>query len=486
MTSDSHFENAVFRYRSIDALLGEREELERQTVYFAPPQYLNDPMEGLRQVYWRGDRITWRNLLRHYIICMHNRFFEALLTEETERLAPDTIAVFQSLDNFPTPEAKSLCETCIAAVEAGDLHTALLDLLASAERNISSSELQQLLRTVHIDWLGAVHMVFAEQDLIPSTKWHTPDPSGSVNFLRVLQQKMPQVQDQFSTTGIDVMHEIQQQMAEQMTLLSATRHADVLNPKRESLFFEFTSEYISSLQKLVYPQWYVSCFSGRHDNAAMWSYYAGNHRGCCLVFRKQRTDDGVKLRLTGPSGYGTGGVHRSNLDMPLDPVRYTAQEQWIEFFTNIGRLPLDPLLRNWFRDDAGNTSPLAEHLNEERQEAWRNGYWENFTAPLLRKLPDWQHEEEFRIVISDILGIRDSHEGRTFTYDYNTLDGIIFGTKTSLSDKVRIMRILDKKLESRTVDKPFKLFQARYNARSGRIEAHHLSLIKLRDSQYSL
>jgi hypothetical protein len=60
--------------------LGEREELERQTVYFSPPEYLNDPMEGLRQVYWRGDRIVWRNLLRHYIICLHNRYFEAHLT----------------------------------------------------------------------------------------------------------------------------------------------------------------------------------------------------------------------------------------------------------------------------------------------------------------------------------------------------------------------------------------------------------------------
>lgn len=478
MTSDSHFENAVFRYRSIDALLGEREELERQTVYFAPPEFLNDPMEGLRQVYWRGDRIMWRNLLRHYIICMHNRFFEALLTEDTERLAPNTVSVFQSLDNFPTPEAKSLCEACIAAVEAGDLHAALLDLLASAERNISFSELQQLLRTVHIDWLFTIHMVFAERDLVPPTEGNTPDPSGLVNVLRILQTTIPQVQDQLSALGVDVLHEVQQHMAEQMTLLSATRHADVLKPKRESLFFEFTSEYLNSLLKLVYPPWYVACFSARHDNAAMWSYYAGNHRGCCLVFRKQQTDDGIKLRLRGPSGYGTRGTFRSNQNMPLDPVRYTTHEQKIEFFTNIDRLPSEPMLRNWFRDDDGNTSPFAEHLNEERQEAWRNTYWENFTPPLLRKLPDWQHEEEFRIVISDILGIHDSHEGRTFTYDYDTLDGIIFGINTSLSDKVRIMHVLDKKLQSRTVTEPFKLFQARYNARSGRIEAHHLSLIE--------
>ncbi len=153
MTSDSHFCNAVFRYRSIQSLLGEHEELERQTVYFSPPEYLNDPMEGLRQIYWRGDRITWRNLLRHYIICIHNRFFEALLSRDTECLPSDTIAVFQSLHNFPTSQVKSLCQACITAVEASDLHTALLDFLAKADRDISFTELQQLLRTVHLDWL---------------------------------------------------------------------------------------------------------------------------------------------------------------------------------------------------------------------------------------------------------------------------------------------------------------------------------------------
>lgn len=477
MPSDAHFENAVFRYRSIDALLGEREELERQTVYFAPPEYLNDPMEGLRQVYWRGDRITWRNLLRHYVICLHNRCIEALLTEDTVYLPSNTISVFQTLDNFPTPEAKSLCEACIVAVETGDLHAALLDLLASAERDISFSELQQLLRTVHLDWFGEIHMIFAEQGLIPPTVWQRPDSSGLVNSLRILRETTPQVQEQYPPNTIDIINKVQQIMADGMTLLSATHLADAYNPKNESLLFNFSSEYLNSLLKLVYPPWYIACFSARHDNAAMWSYYAANHRGCCLVFRKQQTDDGGKLRLKGPNGYGGRGVFRGNRDMSLDPVRYAVHDQRIEFFTNIGRLALGPTLKNWFRDDDGNMSPLSEHLHAERQEAWRKAYWENYMPPLLCKLPDWQHEEEFRIVLSDTLSIHNSDEGRSFTYDYDTLDGIIFGINTSLSDKVRIMRILEKKLESRTVPEPFKFFQARYNTRTGRIEADHLSLI---------
>ena len=477
MSSLSHFENAVFRYRSIDALLGEFEELERQTVYFSKPEKLNDPMEGLRQVYWRGDRTTWRNLLRHYVICLHNRLIEALLTEDDGRLAPQAITVFQSLENFATPQARSLCKACIDAVESGDLHAALLDLLANADRDIGLSELQQLLRTVHTYWLNTVHRILSDQGLAPRGGSIDHDPKGIAAILNNLQDLMPQVREQLSDSGIEIIHEVQRSMGEQTTLLAAFQHSAVLKPKHESLIFEFTPEYLAGIMKLVYPPWNVSCFSVRHDNAAMWSYYAGDHKGCCLVFRKHQTDTGFKLRLNGPNGYGSRGVSRGTQDFPLDAVRYTVDQQRVEFFTNIGRLPLDATLRDWFRDDSGHTSPLAGHLIDDRQEEWRKAYWQGFVPPLLRKLPDWRHEEEFRIVLSDILGIHDTDEGRTFTYDYDTLDGIIFGINTTLSDRVRIMAIVHKKLAARTIPEPFKFYQAHFNSKSGRIEAHHLSLI---------
>ena len=92
-------------------------------------------------------------------------------------------------------------------------------------------------------------------------------------------------------------------------------------------------------------------------------------------------------------------------------------------------------------------------------------------------LPDWQHEKELRIVKSDVLGILESNEQRVFTYDYDTLDGIILGMNTRLSDKVKILRILDRKVATRTAKEPFKIYQARYNELTGRIKADHLNLI---------
>jgi hypothetical protein len=59
----SHF----YRYRPAHAVLGKYEELAKQEIYFSPPEELNDPMEGYKDVFWSGDGIVWRTF--YGIIC---------------------------------------------------------------------------------------------------------------------------------------------------------------------------------------------------------------------------------------------------------------------------------------------------------------------------------------------------------------------------------------------------------------------------------
>ena len=66
-----------FRFRSADALLEKYQELERQTIYFATPEELNDPMEGFRDIVWKGDKIVWTNFFKHYVFCLHLSYFLA-------------------------------------------------------------------------------------------------------------------------------------------------------------------------------------------------------------------------------------------------------------------------------------------------------------------------------------------------------------------------------------------------------------------------
>jgi hypothetical protein len=60
----------LYRYRSVKQVLDGFHELERQEIYFCPPADLNDPIEGFKDLCWLGDQIVWKNLLKHYILCL--------------------------------------------------------------------------------------------------------------------------------------------------------------------------------------------------------------------------------------------------------------------------------------------------------------------------------------------------------------------------------------------------------------------------------
>lgn len=69
-----------YRFRSADRLLGRPAcgdalarpgELDELTIYFASPHELNDPLEGHREMYFEGDFIVWRNLIKHYTLLLY-------------------------------------------------------------------------------------------------------------------------------------------------------------------------------------------------------------------------------------------------------------------------------------------------------------------------------------------------------------------------------------------------------------------------------
>jgi hypothetical protein len=53
----------LYRFRSIKNLL-DRDELENQEIFLAHPDAMNDPTEGIKDVFWQGDKIVWENLFK--------------------------------------------------------------------------------------------------------------------------------------------------------------------------------------------------------------------------------------------------------------------------------------------------------------------------------------------------------------------------------------------------------------------------------------
>ena len=483
MTNANIPEHAVFRFRSIDALLGEFDELEKQSIYFSAPAQLNDPMEGIRRFHWKGDKITWINLLRHYVICLCNRCSLCAIAGESMDVSEDGVTVFQTLDNSPTPQARQLFEDCLDAVTSSPNYALVLDILSAGNRAIGRPELLSTLNTVHIEWVTAILSVFHKSGLVPNAPPPLLHAEDITTCLKTHRDIMPEVLEELPEPGLEIMGEIQALTHEQMNLLNLYNNHDNHRPNQMSLLMRFPNQYLNDILKLIHPEWYVSCFSKTYKNTAMWSYYASNHNGCCLIFTPSIKDGKPHLPIKGMAGYAAAGPSVRYGNYLLEDVAYTADIPSLNFFETIGRLSHKDIMDNWFRSGSGETSPLPSFLDKENFDQWRSHYWETFHAALLRKLEDWKHEQESRIILTDTLDRLHEPAKRLFEYDFNALEGVIFGIRVNMMDKVRIMQILDSKLSTNPRSHPFKYFQAQVKPHSGRIEAVHLSLLERSQNQ---
>jgi hypothetical protein len=127
---------------------------------------------------------------------------------------------------------------------------------------------------------------------------------------------------------------------EQMALIAQANMPDRV--KKGPLIFlggNFPAAYLSALDRVVYSDWYVACFSSRPDNHSMWSTYADGHRGVCLMFRVTPNETGDPVlhfnRVTGATGSkgGPTTLIRNFMPHPVRPVNYTNEYPAIDLFS---------------------------------------------------------------------------------------------------------------------------------------------------------
>ena len=99
----------MYRFRKIEKILGKHEELEKQEIYFSDITSLNDPLEGFRECFWSGDLVVWKNLLRHYLLCLEHVVILAYVKEEL--FTPEDIPVLD-----PEQFGESCIDLCPEAV----------------------------------------------------------------------------------------------------------------------------------------------------------------------------------------------------------------------------------------------------------------------------------------------------------------------------------------------------------------------------------
>ncbi len=84
--------------------------MEKQSIYFARPEELNDPMEGFRDIVWQGDRIVWTNLFRHYLYGLYITYLVFKIAGDNMEIELQDIPFIGPKDQQMSPKAVKLFE----------------------------------------------------------------------------------------------------------------------------------------------------------------------------------------------------------------------------------------------------------------------------------------------------------------------------------------------------------------------------------------
>jgi len=474
----------LYRFRPLARVLGG--ELLDQQIYFAKPENLNDPMEGFRDIFWRGDAIVWRNLFRHYLLCAERAFSLLAILGEEHPIGWDMIPVFNLGDTSFTPEQKAKHDEIIDAFFNEECVKTYIDALATRTQPVRRAELAAHLRNIHPLALAVVQQCYERHGLLKPKAGRDPALMGKLRetitqakavidpIRRIEEEGGPQTDLQ-----IDAFFIAQLNTMQELNLIHL--YNGTINPKEKNRIFvliTFCDEFVQKVETIAYPDWYTACFMEECRDSSVWGNYGQNHTAVCLKFKVKDAAGTPALSLYRISGLGSGGPTYGYLDHPFYQIVYENEHLPVDFFASLGRLPIPVLRQYWYGDQKSNLSSCGDEIFRN-EDVWRKKYWDAFYHAIRRKLKDWHYEREHRLVLSGMFHNFTSDDSRTLKYDFKDLEGIIFGIKTPSDAKLEIFKIIEEKCRS-TGRTDFKFYQALYARATGTIEHAEFRLLKFK------
>ncbi len=437
--------NLYYRFRGTQSLF-DYKELEQQSIYFANPEEFNDPMEGFHNLTFNGDYIVFKNLFKHYLMCLFYSYMVARSTDK--KLSENDIPVLSSYKNFPIGELQESFNEISEEVFLYNDCNSLIKALELCNWSMQFEEIYSTLSLFHIIALPIIYKYFQgeinksylqKKELIQTFKEFLdsdkePYPKNLTEFSELIQKMLPN----FYTVALT---------------------DEIYNHNYAFVAIDYVTHYLSQLKYLTYPKGAIACFSSDYTNSSMWGNYADGHKGICLIFEASENNT-IKFQ----SG--------ENI---FQKVEYA--ESFIEtnFFQSMGMVQNWVLQSAWLTDSQDKKSLIYDEIYGDNHTNWQKIYQNNITKNYLRKTEDWKFEKEYRLIESDILSERLASEQRIKKYDFNTLKGIIFGMQISPLHKSQIVKIIQKKCqETGRID--FDFYQAYYSQKHHKIKKRLLSI----------
>lgn len=449
----------LYHYRPIESALL---EIGNGTFHFARREELNDPIEGYVRVFWQGDKAAWEGLFRNYICSVNQAIDLFLLRANEDMLHHKTLIVdLHRFDHLPFGKIlKNLGDAFLADEEIQKL----TDFYGSSEKKVHTEELKLILYIIH-----SKALILCIQKCLDNKTMPAETASGLLKMFR--NQKMIPFPFVSTEEGLsnekqrafiakfaeDIIEDLRDRQYVQFGFNDETFlygkliNEDAPTEARQyrnwmTIGADFPKVYVTQLKEMIYPESYVVCFSGKNDDSAMWGNYADHHQGVCLIYDADALD---RMRFKGGEG--------------VKAVSYEGRPIERNFFETFGRLTRSQIA-TWLTGTKG-LSRCYEFFSDEQ--TWRDSYWEAYVAKTYRKLKAWEHENEYRIALSNSFYNFDEPTSRNLPYDSKALKGVVFGINTSEYDKKRIM---EKLLDHADELTDFTFYQAEYDDASQKIK----------------
>jgi len=485
----------MYRYRPIGSLL-QYKELENSEIYFASPHELNDPIEGMMDVVWQGDKVVWRNLLKHYLLCLEQMCCMAMLykdeRDEIKEYISLDIPIYRRESTLPTEEYKEIFAEIKHKFFSLDIVLQTIDILCYEQRSVRRNELSLALLALQRPALKCIFEVYIARKLHPDNEiieiFNEPNKTDGylASYMNMIKSNSNTVEQN------DMLFSIYKKSMDEIKLLALVNlDEDNIYNKLGFLVHDFTDKYLSNLLELAYPKWYTACFSATCTDATMWANYAGNHRGVCLKFKPVAKCGGISLPLYMQTGFRAAmGVAEKVYDWPalsLEKVIYTNDLTQLDFFKSLLTLPIQQIYDDWYVDQSDSSvSGCAEVLPliDDETTGLRLKYWKDFNAITVSKSIDWEKEQEYRLVISNVFHDYTDASSRVFKYKFENLEGVVFGVNTTFEDKLKIVKIISGLCrEHNRYD--FDFYQMSYKGNNKEMVVDKLRLLKFKADAFS-
>ena len=446
-------------------------ELERQTIFFAHPEELNDPIEDLQDIVWRGNRTLWCNLFRHYTYCLADTVLNRLRLGSDFSLKVYSIPITRYWDQPLTPEAKRIHSAAWNTVKKRCRLDTFAQRLAQSNLEARRDELIFLLTDIHDGCFNAIAEALRDPRL-PGRPNLSECRTGALHHSSEWPSATGILGDQFVKEH--EWREIRLRVLRDLSNDLAMEPGEVSRTPTALLTMDFPREYVDELKRLLRPKWYAACFTWNCNSIAMWSHYGENHTGACLVFHVQQHDTLMYLPM------------KTNERMWLSPcqrVSYQDRLAEVDFFEEVAHLD-DRIRGFWYKDEYGTASksmPTGETDGGQSPESQQR-IWDRFMRLSSTKTPEWDHEQEVRLIMADTDTSRGRSEyrhnkWRTLQYQFCCLRGIVFGLRTTPDNIWKAVEIVNRKCLNNGRHE-FRFLQAYYSHRTGDIRTREMPMLR--------